>query len=120
MQSPPPPPAFSFPLINEDLPGRAAVYFVIRFFCQPPSMLQPATSQSGTTGTGDFQCREVKTGFCQKKLMQTGSSQTLIGWKSDQTTYLPLWDRMEGAWLWTQARLHVVPGQTSRYVHYVG
>ncbi len=33
--------------------------------------------------------------------MQTGSSGTLIGWKSGQTTYVPLWHRMEGAWLWT-------------------
>ncbi len=34
--------------------------------------------------------------------MQTDSSGTLIGWKSGQTTYVPQWDRMEGAWLWTQ------------------
>jgi hypothetical protein len=33
--------------------------------------------------------------------MQTGSSETLIGWKSGKTTYVPLWDRMEGAWQWT-------------------
>ncbi len=33
--------------------------------------------------------------------MQTGSTGTLIGWKSGQTTFVPLWDRMEGAWLWT-------------------
>jgi hypothetical protein len=33
--------------------------------------------------------------------MQTGSSGTLIFWKSGQTTYVPLWDRMEGAWPWT-------------------
>jgi hypothetical protein len=33
--------------------------------------------------------------------MQTGSSGTLIGWKSGQTTFVPLWGRMEGAWLWT-------------------
>jgi hypothetical protein len=33
--------------------------------------------------------------------MQTGSSETLIGLKSGKTTYVPLWDRMEGAWLWT-------------------
>jgi hypothetical protein len=33
--------------------------------------------------------------------MQTGSSGTLIGWKSGQTTFVPLWDRMEGAWLRT-------------------
>jgi hypothetical protein len=29
--------------------------------------------------------------------MQIGSSGTLIGWKSGQTTFVPLWDRMEGA-----------------------
>jgi hypothetical protein len=34
--------------------------------------------------------------------MQTGSPGTLIGWKSGQTTFVPLWDRMEGAWLRTQ------------------
>ncbi len=33
--------------------------------------------------------------------MQTGSSGTLIGWKSGQTTFVPLWVWMEGAWLWT-------------------
>jgi hypothetical protein len=36
--------------------------------------------------------------------MQTGSSGTLIGWKSGQTTFVPLWDRIEGAWLRTQER----------------
>ncbi len=35
--------------------------------------------------------------------MQTGSSGTIIGWKSGQTTFVPLWDRMEGAWLRTLA-----------------
>jgi hypothetical protein len=34
--------------------------------------------------------------------MQNGFSETIIGWKSGQTTYVPLRDRMEGAWLWTQ------------------
>jgi hypothetical protein len=29
---------------------------------------------------GDLKCREVKTGFCRKRQMQTGSSETLIGW----------------------------------------
>ncbi len=53
------------------------------------------------TWTGDFKCREVKTGFFRKRWTQTGSSGTLIGWKSGQTTIIPLWDRMEGAWLWT-------------------
>ncbi len=53
------------------------------------------------TWTGDFKCREVKTGFCRNRSMQTGSSGTLIGWKSGQTTFVPLWDWMEGAWLRT-------------------
>jgi hypothetical protein len=34
--------------------------------------------------------------------MQTGSSETLRCWKSGKTTYVSLWGRMEGAWLWTQ------------------
>jgi hypothetical protein len=54
-----------------------------------------------TTRTGYFKCREVKTGFYRNISMQTGSSGTLIGWKSGQTTFVPLWDRMEGAWLRT-------------------
>jgi hypothetical protein len=54
---------------------------------------------------GYFKCREVKTGFYRNKSMQTGSSGTLIGWKSGQTTFVPLWDRMDGAWLWTQERV---------------
>ncbi len=33
--------------------------------------------------------------------MQTGSSETLIGWKSGKTTYVPLREGMEGVWLWT-------------------
>jgi hypothetical protein len=49
------------------------------------------------SGTGDFKCREVKTGFCRNRLMQTSSSETLNGWKSGQTIYVPIWDRMEGA-----------------------
>jgi len=36
--------------------------------------------------------------------MQTGSSGTLIGWKSGQTPFVPLWDWMEGAWLRTLDR----------------
>ncbi len=52
---------------------------------------------------GDFKCREVKTEFFRNRLMQTGSSGTLIGWKSGQTTYVPPWDQMEGRGsLWTQ------------------
>ncbi len=51
--------------------------------------------------TGDFKCKEVKTGFCRKIWTETGSSETFIGWKSGQATFAPLRDRMEGAWLWT-------------------
>ncbi len=54
------------------------------------------------TWTGDFKCREVKTGFYRNRSMQIGSSGTLIGWKSGQTTFVPLWDWMEGPWLRTQ------------------
>ncbi len=43
-------------------------------------------NRGGTPWTGDFKCREVKTGFCRKRWTQTGSSGTLIGWKSGQTT----------------------------------
>jgi hypothetical protein len=34
--------------------------------------------------------------------MQTGSSGALIGWKSGQTSYVPIWDQTEGEWLWTR------------------
>jgi hypothetical protein len=61
-----------------------------------------STTRGGTTWTGDFKCKEVKTGFCKNRSMQTGSSGTLIGWKSGQTTFVPLWNRTEGAWLRTQ------------------
>ncbi len=61
----------------------------------------PLFLSEGWTWTGDFKCREVKTGFCRNISMQTGSSGTLIGWKSGQTTFVPLWDWMEGAWLRT-------------------
>ncbi len=47
--------------------------------------------------------------------MQTGSSETLIGWKSGKTcTYVPLWDRMEGAWLWTLLGWIVVVSRSNR------
>ncbi len=39
--------------------------------------------------------------------MQTGSSETLIGWKSGKTTYVPVWDRMEGAWQWTLGKIFI-------------
>ncbi len=67
-----------------------------------PSHVLSHVYRGGTTWTGDFKCRKVKTGFCRNRSMQTGSSKTLIGWKSGQATFVPPWDRMEGAWLWTQ------------------
>ncbi len=75
----------------------------------PNALSWPAPSRGCTTRTGYFKCREVKTGFYRNKSMQTGSSGTLIGWKSGQTTFVPLWDRMEGAWLRTQVRQHGLP-----------
>ncbi len=54
-----------------------------------------STTRGCTTRTGYFKCREVKTGFYRSKSMQTGSSGTLIGWISGQTTFVPLWDRGE-------------------------
>ncbi len=36
--------------------------------------------------------------------MQSGSSETVIGWKSGQTIYVHQWDQMEGAWLLTLGR----------------
>ncbi len=78
---------------------------VVVYLLLPLLRLCPVpSSQRRWTWTGDFKCREVKTGFCRKRWTQTGSSGTLIGWKSGQTTFIPLWDRMEGAWLWTQVR----------------
>jgi hypothetical protein len=39
--------------------------------------------------------------------MQTDSSRILISWISCQTTFVSLWDRMEGAWLRTLGMLDV-------------
>jgi hypothetical protein len=52
---------------------------------------------------GRFQMQGGKNWILPKysRSMQTGSSGTLIGWKSGQTTFVPLWDGMEGAWLRT-------------------
>jgi hypothetical protein len=52
---------------------------------------------------GRFQMQGGKNWILPKEMNanRSGSSKTLIGWKSSQTTYVSLWDRMEGAWLWT-------------------
>ncbi len=67
----------------------------------PILLSQSPLPRGCTTWTGYFKRREVKTGFYRNRSMQTGSSGTLIGWKSGQTTFVLLWDRMEGAWLRT-------------------
>ncbi len=62
------------------------------------------------TWTGDFKCREVKTGFCRNRSMQTGSSGTLIGWKSGGKPLLFLYGtewRERGYGLWPTAGSHV-------------
>ncbi len=48
-------------------------------------------SRGGTTWTGDLKMQGGKTGFCRKRWMQTGSSETLIGWKCGKTTFVPLY-----------------------------
>jgi hypothetical protein len=45
--------------------------------------------------------------------MQTGSSKTPIGWKYGKTTYVSLWDRMEGPWLWTLYTAGIQDGMNS-------
>jgi hypothetical protein len=30
------------------------------------------------------------------------ASETFMGWKSGKTKFVPLWDRLEGAWLWAR------------------
>ena len=47
--------------------------------------------------------------------MQTGSSGTLIGWKSGQTTFVPLWDRMEGAWLRPRRNIGNLTSHSTEY-----
>jgi hypothetical protein len=51
---------------------------------------------------GRFQIQGGKNWILPKETNETGSSGTLIGWKSGQTTFVTLWDQMDGSWLWTQ------------------
>ncbi len=103
--------------------GRRLVTVVIHILTTPIDSkvgLNWSSAVRGCTSrTGYFKCREVKTGFYRNKSMQTGSSGTPIGWKSGQTTFVPLWDRMEGAWLRTQnweiyrrSKLFIWPSRT--------
>jgi hypothetical protein len=51
---------------------------------------------------GRFQMQGGKNWILPKEMNANRySSGTLIGWKSGQTTYVPLWGRIEEAWLWT-------------------
>jgi hypothetical protein len=43
--------------------------------------------------------------------MQTGSSGTLIGWKSGKTTFVPLWDRMDSVGTLYSDIMHLVAAQ---------
>ncbi len=49
-----------------------------------PFCAKIADNRGGTKWTGDLKCREVKTGFCRKRSMQTSSSETLIVWKYEK------------------------------------
>ncbi len=51
---------------------------------------------------GRSQMQGGKNWILPKEINANRSSKTLIGWKSGKTTCDPLWDRMKGAWLWTQ------------------
>ncbi len=57
---------------------------------------------------GRFQMQGGKNWILPKEINANRISGTLIGWKSGQTTYFPLWDRMEGSWLWTLRRDHTI------------
>jgi len=52
--------------------------------------------------------------------MQTGSSETLIGWKSGKTTYVLYGtEYVERAWLWTLDSLECIQRwETEREFHY--
>ncbi len=56
--------------------------------------------------SGDLKCRKVITGFCRKRkgkpvLLRLSVAGNL---EKSLTVYVPLWDRMEGAWLWTPVK----------------
>jgi hypothetical protein len=69
-----------------------------------PGFLHHETHSIKTCFYFEQRSRRLPTGqSCEKSnvdvLMCRCSFGTLIGWKSGQTTYFPLWDRIEGAWL---------------------
>ncbi len=68
---------FSIPVVYVNNRGQ----FLIPYFIYFSRILD----RGGTTWTGYFKCRKVKTGFFRKRWLRTGSSGTLIGWKSGQT-----------------------------------
>ncbi len=61
--------------------------------------------RGGPTWTGRFQMQGGKNWTLRKEINANRffwDSHRLEIWK---TTYIPLWDRMEGTWLWTQHRV---------------
>jgi hypothetical protein len=105
----PPPPPPQHPYVKNTLSLSLSKLFFFEMFTGTIVVAEKrelCTSEVRTilrrwTWTGDFKYREVKTGFCRNRSLQTGSSGTLIGWTSGQTTFVPLCDWMEGAWLRT-------------------
>jgi hypothetical protein len=61
-------------------------------FCVIVFLYTCVTPREAVAMNGRFQMQGGKTGFSRNRSMQTGSSGTLIGWKSGQTTFVPLWD----------------------------
>ncbi len=61
--------------------GGGDVIIFSHFWLRPLSWF----SWGGTTWTGDFKCREVKTGFCRNRSMQTGS------WFFSDSHWLGIW-----------------------------
>ncbi len=51
---------------------------------------------------GRSQLKGGKNWILLKELNTNHSSETLIGWKFGKTTYVPLCDRKEGAWLYNR------------------
>ncbi len=59
-------------------------------------------SRYRTTRTGDIRCREVKTDFAERDKCKPVLLRLSLGGNLENHSYVPLLDRMEGAWLWIQ------------------
>jgi hypothetical protein len=51
--------------------------------------------------SGDLRCREGKLDFAEKNKCKTVLLRLSLAGNLEKNTYVSLWDRMEGAWLWT-------------------